>query len=156
MTLSEDLDESSNFDDNGRIFWNTEFIVAQKLEQTEKIFDLWWNCPSEQHYEGCGHWSYLWAHEQAAMANYLRREFEDKFLSVPCSHANGNFSIPGCEGYFVSHYWHSKEQATKDLYTTEGVSEAFVEELHQEFLWGKEKYYRDLQEHTYPLANVTI
>ncbi|KAM0269832.1 hypothetical protein ACHAQH_009642 [Verticillium albo-atrum] len=120
LAMAEDLDVGSNYDKKGWLLWNTGFVIAQQSERTQKLFKSWIDCPSDAEYPGCSHWSYHWAHEQAAFGNYLRYDYNtsDQLRMLPCMHANGSPYIPEnntCGGVFVSHLWSEKWRAIEDL-----------------------------------------
>lgn len=116
-----DLDEPNNYDDRDRRMLNTGFVIAQQTPKTEEMFDAWVNCPTEEQFPGCNHWSFKWAHEQAAFAYYIRYAYNESHVlrEIPANDANGSPYIEQnatCGGAFVSHYWLSKPRAIDDLH----------------------------------------
>jgi hypothetical protein len=154
VTMAEDPNTSGNRDEKDWVLWNTGFIIAQRTDLAQQMFQDWEDCPTGQKYENCTKWAREWAHEQAAFGNFVRYDYLNETLGLPCREANGASYIGQCEGYFVSHHWRKKAASIQELY--ERVSEEFVVRLQQELVHNKDKYYRDLSSFTFPLDNVVI
>lgn len=153
LAATIDIDESSNFDSKGNIYWNTGFIIAQQSERTQEMFTRWEACPTEEEYEGCSYWKESWAHEQAAFGNYIRYDYNHSgyLQPLPCNEANGSPEPYGeCRGVFVRHYWHNKQKTIEELY--EQVSSETVNMVHQLFHDQIDRFFVDGSNLTYPLG----
>jgi len=136
MATARDPDnEPQNFDTKGRNTINTGFMIAQNLPRTRDLLKALEDCPdNEEKYPNCAKFKYTHPHEQGAYSEYIRYEFEDSVIEIPCSEANGypQRSLPGCDGIFVRHSWHDKGLPRREL--EESLTANFMARVHKEFL----------------------
>jgi hypothetical protein len=69
------LQEEKNNDIRGKAMWNTDFMIGQLTQLTDKFFGRWEGCPTEERYRGCCWREFEWAHEQAALPNIVRYDY---------------------------------------------------------------------------------
>jgi hypothetical protein len=139
VAMALDVDEATNFNDEGELSLNTGFLIAQQSPRTQEMFDSWLECPQEPEssYYGCNQWFHEWAHEQAAFRDYIRPKFNrsEEIVTIPCNEANGSPEGPGkgatnCTGTFARHYWHHKNLVKREL--TDGIMPYIVSRLHEQ------------------------
>lgn len=157
LALSEDPYSKKNSDFNGKVMWNTGFVIAQKSDRTEELFQRWEDCPTENSsYDNCTQWAYDWAHEQGALANNVRYDYDDvnDIRVIPCNEGNG---MPGphggshCNGDFIRHFWFGKISTVKELYDL--LSVQTIRSLHKFFHRHIDEFFVDASTYTYPLGD---
>ncbi|KAI9691994.1 MAG: hypothetical protein M1820_009612 [Bogoriella megaspora] len=112
---------------------NTGFGIFQNNPTTKEILKRWEECTSEVIYKGCARWLEDFAHEQSAFSQYLRYDFEDQILALPCQEANGFPALKGgCEGKYVRHLWTKKKEMAQQLEHT--ILQSIMGPLHARFL----------------------
>jgi hypothetical protein len=159
LAIAEDPKSDRNSDSQGKVMWNTGFMVGQKTQLTDEFFGRWEDCPTGERYEGCRAWAYDWAHEQAALANFIRYDYADKdnIRVIKCNEGNGMpgpHGGPNCNGVFVRHYWFGKDSTVKELYDRN--SEEMIVALHRHFHDRREEFFLDLGGLTYPLNTSVV
>lgn len=148
-----------NSDAFGKVMWNTGFMLGQRGERTAEMFSRWEDCPTGVRYENCTKWAYDWAHEQAALANHVRYDYNDTtdFRVINCNEANG---LPGpkggpnCNGVFIRHFWFGKASTVDELYDL--LPEETIIDLHRHFHDRKDDFYFDASGYTYPLGDDVV
>lgn len=95
--MVEDPQEDKNNDFRGKVMWNPGFMVGQRTRLTDELFSRWEDCPTEERYRGCRWWEFEWAHEQAALSNFVRCDYADmdNIRVIKCNKGNG---MPGPRG----------------------------------------------------------
>lgn len=111
MAGALDPNAPQNGDGHGRINVNTGFLIAQQTHITDQLMDEWEECPEETKFEGCARTKEIPFHEQSAYSRFIRYEFPNNTIDLPCSEANGRSTLKGeCKGKFVEHYWLGKDE----------------------------------------------
>lgn len=148
-----------NSDAWGKVMWNTGFLIGQRSDKTADMFQRWEDCPTGERYPNCTKWAYDWAHEQAAMANHVRYDYDDKkdFRVINCNEGNGMPGPrggPNCNGVFIRHYWFGKDSTVQELY--EKLPEEQIVDLHGHFHERIDDFFLDLSDHEYPLGDEVV
>ncbi|KAF2650563.1 hypothetical protein K491DRAFT_638937, partial [Lophiostoma macrostomum CBS 122681] len=106
-----------NSDRFNRTYTNTGFMVVQNNDKTMEILKAWHECPEDTRYKGCSEWKQPKFHEQSAFGEYVRYDYEDYIMELPCAEANGfpGVSISNCQGKFIRHYWFDKSLVKHDF-----------------------------------------
>lgn len=159
LAIAKDPWVKNNSDAKGKVMWNTGFMVGQRSERTSELFKRWEDCPTGERYENCTRWAYDWAHEQAALANHVRYDYNETedMRVINCNEGNG---LPGprggphCNGVFIRHFWYGKNSTVGELYNV--ISNETVVDLHRYFHDHKEDYFFDASNYTYPLGNELV
>jgi hypothetical protein len=107
-------DEPEKYDRLGHRNVNTGFMIAQNTPEVMPLLKDWIECPSETKFADCAHWKDDFWHEQSAYSDFVRHEYENYTLSLPCDDADGapEHWLVGdkkCSGKYVRHYWVCKE-----------------------------------------------
>ncbi|QKX63428.1 uncharacterized protein TRUGW13939_10598, partial [Talaromyces rugulosus] len=93
-----DVHQYDNFNDRGEVSLNTGFLLGQASQRIHELFQEWVDCPLEltDFYAGCSTWAYNWAHEQAALRDYIRHKYDrpEDVVEIPCAEANGSPDHP--------------------------------------------------------------
>jgi hypothetical protein len=126
VAMAEDPAGDPNWDSHHKPNVNSGFIIAQKSENTLRLFKDWAECPSETRYKGCAEWKDKIFHEQAAFSSMVRYDFLDGYSidthpqyirMLPCKEANGipEVADTGCTGQLVRHYWGRKPLTNREF-----------------------------------------
>jgi hypothetical protein len=143
-----DVHQFDNFNDRGELSLNTGFLLGQASPRAQELFQEWVDCPTEpnEFYKGCSEWAYNWAHEQAALRDYIRHKYDrpEDIVTIPCPEANGSpdhpdGSQPGgegsnCTGQFIRHYWMDKDLMKREL--IDSIMPYMVSRLHESLTQG--------------------
>ncbi|EOA83305.1 uncharacterized protein SETTUDRAFT_94644, partial [Exserohilum turcica Et28A] len=109
---------SISADSKGLRVLNTGLVIAQNSTNTLEMLEAWRDCPTETRYKGCAEWKFNWSHEQRAFFEYLRYDYNDTIVAIPCEEAVGwpgfreemlapgsfDDDISDCNGTFIRHY----------------------------------------------------
>jgi hypothetical protein len=156
--MAEDPNSKGNRDEKDWVLWNTGFIVAQRNNRTQDMFNEWEDCPTGRQHPHCTKWARDWAHEQSAMGNFIRYQYNttDELRVIPCGDGNGspNRGGPLCAGNFVAHHWFDKHAPVDELYAM--LSDQLVRRLHRYFHEKKDKFFLDVSHLKHPLNDLVI
>ncbi|KAM0241374.1 hypothetical protein ACHAP5_007649 [Fusarium lateritium] len=144
MALPYDPDTQHNRDRRGNLFLNTGFMIMQNKKKIYEIFKEWDDCPNEGgKFPGCTEFRNRkgWQPtDQGGFGTFIRYEYGDEILSLPCTEANGfPESNSGCDGKFIKHVWIGKEDRL-----VQAVGAVFpgvlLETFHKQFLKESENF----------------
>ncbi|KAH7233609.1 hypothetical protein BKA59DRAFT_488394 [Fusarium tricinctum] len=144
MALPYDPDTQHNRDRRGNLFLNTGFMIMQNKKKIYEIFKEWDDCANEGgKFPGCTEFRNRkgWQPtDQGGFGTFIRYEYGDEILSLPCTEANGfPESNSGCDGKFIKHVWIGKEDRL-----VQAVGAVFpgvlLETFHKQFLKDSENF----------------
>lgn len=144
LALPYDPDTQHNRDRRGNLFLNTGFMIMQNKNKTYEIFKEWDDCANDGgKFPGCTEFRNRkgWQPtDQGGFGTFIRYEYPDEILSLPCTEANGfPESRSGCDGKFIKHVWIGKEDRL-----VQAVGAVFpgvlLETFHKQFLKESEGF----------------
>jgi hypothetical protein len=144
LALPYDPDTQHNRDRRGNLFLNTGFMIMQNKNKTYEIFKEWDDCANDGgKFPGCTEFRNRkgWQPtDQGGFGTFIRYEYPDEILSLPCTEANGfPESRSGCDGKFIKHVWIGKEDRL-----VQAVGAVFpgvlLETFHKQFLKESESF----------------
>ncbi|KAF5680017.1 hypothetical protein FHETE_559 [Fusarium heterosporum] len=144
MALPFDPDTKHNEDRRGNLFLNTGFMIMQNKPKIYEIFKEWDDCANDGgKFPGCTEFRNRkgWQPtDQGGFGTFIRYEYADEILSLPCDEANGfPESNSGCNGKFIKHVWIGKEDRL-----VQAVGAVFpgvlLETFHKQFLKESESF----------------
>lgn len=106
-----------NSDRFNRTYTNTGFMVVQNNANVMEMLKAWHECPDDKRYKDCSQWKEPKFHEQSAFGEYIRYDYEESIMELPCAEANGypGVKVSNCQGKFIRHYWFEKDTIKKDF-----------------------------------------
>lgn len=108
---------------------NTGFMVVQNTNVARRLFKDWDECPTDIKYSDCSHWKNTPLHEQDAYSDYIRYDYPNNTIEIPCTEVNGapQHRAKGkrhCGGELVRHFWMNKKAVKEGVEAS--IAEIFL------------------------------
>ncbi|PNS18469.1 hypothetical protein CAC42_6286 [Sphaceloma murrayae] len=114
-------------DVKGNFLINTGLIITQKTPQLPQLMRDWIDCPTDVKYRNCSHWRYEWAHEQSALSEHVRYDYQ------PYIREMAMFDVHGPHGKFTKHYW-GPEKVNRPGAVHDSIWKGFIPQISDKFV----------------------
>lgn len=141
VAMALDVDWAQCKDSKGRQIQNAGFIVLNHNPTTFEILDRWYNCPTEV--ANCSNFMAEWPAEQGAFGEYIRYDFPESIVEIPCNDAVGGPDQGGsaCHGAIIRHYTMHKDGIKPA--TAEALNNLLSRALHADMIRKKKELFLD-------------
>lgn len=141
ITMPLDVDWGNCKDSKGRLMQNAGLIILNNNPTTFEMLDRWYHCPDE--IKNCTRFLTAWPAEQGAFGEYIRYDFPQSIVEVPCNDAVGAPDMGGtdCHGAIIRHY--TMDKGAVKLATAEALNALLSKALHADMVRKKQQLFFD-------------
>lgn len=120
---------------------NGGFIILHNSADhvLDALLTKWANCVSEVDYPGCANYTKKWPAEQGALNEFVRYDFPEYVMRLPCNEAMGWPEWQYCKGQLVRHYTVAKDQVHGAIEAS--LAQGLMKVVHENMVAHKSELY---------------